>query len=261
MSKAKANIYSEFDESTEDFIKSLDTDNQELLGLYQIHFKQFGSTIKETGGLASVKTAWPFYLFLDEYRYKMSLFNVLVFDTGDLNYNWGRELKPDSISAVTLMQLYAEQGGTQNEYFKLFLNQFKDKMNKDLKKSVYLIPNVLHKVPVKHHNADYIPVHNYMLAKGSNLIRSEIQHLNIDCIFVMGQSSSSEQILKDVIGDYKKFNITGVERLYRIVSEKTEIPIIQAPCVPFLTVMNKTDYFLSVFEGIIIEELRSRLTP
>ena len=99
-----------------------------------------------------------------------------------------------------------------------------------------------------------------MLAKGSNLLRSEIQLLNIDCIFVMGQSTSSEQILKDVIGDYKKFNITGVERLYRIVSEKTEIPIIQAPSVPFLTVMNKTDYFLSVFEGIIIEELRSRLT-
>jgi len=259
MSKTKANNYYEFEESSEDFLKNLGTINQTLLGLYQTHYRQFGPEIKKTGGLAKVKTAWPFYLYLDEYRYRMSLFNILVLDTGELNYNWGRNLNPESISAVTLMQLYDEQGGTQNEYFKLFLHQFEEKINRDLKRTVYIIPDVLHKVPVKHHNADYISVHNYMLAKGSNLIRSELQLLSIDCIFAMGQSASSEQILKDVIGDYKKLKITGVDRLYRVVATGIETPIIQAPSVQFITVMNKTDYLISIFEEIIIDELRLRL--
>lgn len=261
MSKKKTANHG-FAESNEDFrMRSLTGRvNQELLGLYEIWWRKFGDSLLKDGGLGGWKTAMPVFLAADEYRHRLSLFNVMLIEgSGSNGFNSKRGLDIENPSPLTLMQYYIEHGCSLDQYFNSFKERFEKLIKYELADSVYIQVNTVNKLP-RRFSDDYISVYNYLKSKGSNLLLGELQILDPDAIIILGQNVNCDAVLLDTLGSYTVINVPEADRIRRLVVSGSNIPIVQIPNAMFLELMNMTDSVLAYLKEFIIDQMRIRMS-
>lgn len=261
MSKKKTTNHGfDFAESHEDFrLKSLTGRvNNELLGLYATWWRRFGDSLLKDGGIGGMKTAMPVFLAADEYRHRLSLFNVWLVDGSGAYSGYGLNIQDPT--PLSLMQYYSEQGwSSQNQFFYDFKERFEKLIKFELADSVYIQTNVLAKLN-RRFTDDYLPVHNYMKSKGSNLILSELQILEPDAVIVLGQNTTCDAILLDTLGSYTVVSVSEDLRIRRLIVEGSDLPVVQTPNAMFLELMKTTDSVLAYLKEFIIDQMRIRMS-
>lgn len=259
MAKKKNKL--DFYESTEDFMRTSLTGavNQDLFGLYQLVWKHiFGPALLKEGHLqlGMYKTALPFFIAVDEFKFQKSLLNIVLYDASRNNNNWGLDL--ENPKPLNLMQLYYEEGFNQSPHFKEFNDKLQSMIENELAGSVYTIYNVIDKA-TRIRQGNGVPVYNYLKSKDCNLLRSELGIINPDAIVIMGQSKSVDAILRDSLGPYTAVNIPEIPRVRRLFWEGIDCPVIQTPNALYVAVMDMTQELIAYLKGFFIQELTNRL--